>query len=229
MTEVKEDKSMLPFDVLQNKIRALMEKEKQIKEGDQEEEEEDGEKEEDKVEQSDDDDEARSGEASDEIEDEDEDNQESGQDDDDDDENSAAEEEEQEGGEENQDGEDGEEEEDIGMFGVELTKLMELQGDDNGDVPLILIVLIEKVIALRGLKTEGIFRVNGNLADVEKLATEGFDPEDEQSPKRRIEYGWIVLWTTFKRQKYSAHQNDVGKRLDNPHTNPLQTSSTSVS
>eukprot|EP01132_Coremiostelium_polycephalum_P005064 gene5064-6303_t len=88
--------------------------------------------------------------------------------------------------EENNNQEENDDQEEIGMFGVSLLKLMELQGgggeeqeEDGDDVPIILNVLIDKIKDSNGLKSEGLFRINGNLQLVETLSTEGFDPESE--------------------------------------------------
>ncbi|KAF2075562.1 hypothetical protein CYY_003148 [Polysphondylium violaceum] len=90
--------------------------------------------------------------------------------------------------EEEEEQEQEQEEEEIGMFGVDVVKLMELQKDEDYDidqedqdeeVPMILTFLLDRIKDLNGFQTEGIFRIPGNLKVVETLANEGFNPEDE--------------------------------------------------
>jgi len=90
--------------------------------------------------------------------------------------------------EEEEQQEDDEEEEEVGMFGVDISKLMEFQKDEDydidqededEDVPMILSFLLDRIKELNGFKTEGIFRIPGNIKIVETLANEGFNPESD--------------------------------------------------
>ncbi|EFA80514.1 RhoGAP domain-containing protein [Heterostelium album PN500] len=91
------------------------------------------------------------------------------------------------------------EDDEIGMFGVELSKLMELQGEDSGDVPMLLTVVLDKIVELEGLETEGIFRINGNMREVDAIASEGFDPDDEDSQRYSV-HTWASLLKKWIRE-----------------------------
>jgi len=111
------------------------------------------------------------------------------------------------------------------VFGVPLEQVMEKQKEKNPelDLPRILVSLVDAVIKMNGLKTEGIFRVPapaGEVKAVKDLLDEGnFDiitnAADVQTPCALIKL-WIreLPQPLIPEQYYEACTESPGKAMD---------------
>ncbi|KYQ91037.1 RhoGAP domain-containing protein [Tieghemostelium lacteum] len=105
--------------------------------------------------------------------------------------------------EQEQEQEEEEEEEEIKMFGVSLEEIMKLQGDEDDEdrdkIPMILDFLMNRIKEMNGFQTEGIFRINGNIKDVELLANNGFDPYGDEINQYEV-HTWASLLKKWIRE-----------------------------